>query len=98
MTSKPTGSVFLYIRVEVMPADPGRVALMHGLLEDIGDPPAADTIPHTDPGSISFDHVELVALDEADAYRRGWTLLDPPRKGAVCNDYVVQLEKPNVDL
>lgn len=91
MTSKPVGSEFLYVRVEVLPADPGRVMLLNGLDEKTSGRPVADIVPHTDPGAISFKHARLTAADEDDAYLRGWDLLPTPKRGAAINDYAVRL-------
>lgn len=85
----PIGSEWIYVRVEVLPADPGRVMLLNGLAEKTGSAPTPDLVPHTDPGAISFRHVRMVAKDQDDAYLKGWDLLPKPKPGAVCNDYVV---------
>lgn len=82
---------WLYVRVEVLPADPGRCMLLASLVEKTTGRPTADIVPHTDPGGISFQHVRLVANDEDDAYNQGWNLLPQPAQGSVCNDYVVQI-------
>ena len=82
---------FLYVRAEVLPADPDRVMLLNSLVEHAGGRPTADVVPHTDPGGISFKHVQLAAADKDDAYLRGYDMLPAPKKGAVINDYVVCL-------
>ncbi len=89
--SDSTPPEWLYIRVEVLPADPERCMLLTALAEKTTGRPTADIVLHTDPGGISFQHVRLVANDEEDAYTQGWHLLPPPAKGSVCNDYVVQI-------
>lgn len=84
---------WVYVRAEVLPADPRRVTLLNGLVEKTGGAPAPDVIPHTDPGAISFQHTFVWASSESDAYCFGGRVLDKlgRKPGSVMNDYVVMM-------
>lgn len=82
---------FIYIRVDVLPADPKRYSALAGILEKISGQSVPDVIPHTDSGAISFKHCRLMAKNEEEAYDIGYKLLTPQEKGSVINDYVIKV-------
>jgi hypothetical protein len=90
-------SLYLYVQVQVQPADSDRATLLNGLVEKVTGTPQLDLIPHTDPGAISFSSVLVEAASDDEAYDTGYIKLKASghKRGqnAVMNDYVVNLTK-----
>lgn len=90
-------NLYLYVQVQVQPADPDRVTLLNGLVEKATETPQPDVIPHTDPGAISFANVLVEAASDDEAYDVGYATMEAGGhergQNAVMNDYVINLTK-----
>lgn len=87
--------LYLYVQVQVQPADPDRVNLLNGLVEKATNTPQPDVVPHTDPGGISFSNVLVEASSHEEAYDVGYVKMEAGGhergQNAVMNDYVINL-------
>lgn len=85
------GETFLYIRVEIARPDPVSTGVFNIMAGMIGAKPKSEA-DDLHPGCIGFQHVQLVAKDEDEAYSIGHGLMPALEPDIITfNDCVIRL-------